>query len=400
MRIAISGAGVAGPAAAYWLSRAGHEVLLVEQAPRFRAGGYIIDFWGVGYTVAERMGILEAVRKAGYMVREARFVDDRGRKSGGFRVDSLRNVTHGRFLNVPRGDLACAAYEALQGRVETLFGESITAVEDGDTSLRLSFGKHPPREFDLLIGADGLHSNVRRLVFGPEERYEKHLDYYVAAFETTGYAPRDELVYVMHSAPGRQISRFALDGDRTLFLFVFHTQHLHGPEPRGSAECKAVLQRIFADAGWESPSILQAMAGVGEIYFDRVSQIRMETWSKGRVVLMGDAAACVSLLAGEGTGLALTEAYVLAAALHEAGGDHARAFCDYERQLRPFIEGKQEAAVKLAASFAPRTAFGIWLRDQAMKLMALPFLAELLMGRFLRDEFHLPDYAAGPSRED
>src|SRR5690242_11496173 len=130
MRICISGAGVAGPAAAYWLCRGGHEVLLVEKAHHFRAGGYIVDFWGIGYTVAERMGILDQVRKAGYTMREVRFVDDRGAKAAGFQVDVFSRVTGGRFTSVPRGDLALAAYEALQGRVETLFGDSISAVED------------------------------------------------------------------------------------------------------------------------------------------------------------------------------------------------------------------------------------------------------------------------------
>ena len=390
MRIAISGAGVSGPAAAYWFSRDGHEVLLLERAPQFRTGGYIVDFWGVGYAVAERMGIIGQVRDAGYQVREVRFVDRSGRRVCGFEVASLRSVTHDRFASLPRGQLALAAYRALGDRVETLFGESIVSVEDTGAALRLGFEKHAAREVDLLIGADGQHSNVRRLVFGPEAQFEKHLGYHVAAFETPDYPPRDELVYMMHGLPGRQVSRFSMRGGRTMFLFIFRSSYLHGAAPHDTAGFKAALTEIFADVGWEAPQILQAMRGVDEIYFDRVSQIHMPAWSKGRVALIGDAAAAVSLLAGEGTGLGLTEAYVLARALRDAGGNHTRAFRCYEETLRGFIESKQKGAAGFASAFAPRTALGVWARNQAVKLMSWPPLAKVFMRSALRDDIRLP----------
>lgn len=394
MRIAISGAGVAGPAAAFWLHRAGHEVTLIERAHEFRAGGYIVDFWGVGYEVAERMGILGEVRDAGYQVREVRFVDREGKRVSGFEVESIRSVTRDRFTSLPRGQLALAAYRALDGKVETLFGDSITAVEDTGALLRIGFEKHPAREFDLLIGADGQHSNVRRLVFGPESRFEKHLGYYVAAFEAPGYTPREELVYMMHSVPGRQVSRFSMRGDRSMFLFIFRSEYLRGEEPRDLAGYKATLEAIFADLGWETPRILAALRGAEEVYFDRVSQIKLPQWSKGRVALIGDAAAAVSLLAGEGTGLGLTEAYVLAGALRDARGDHAQAFRRYEETLREFVEAKQKGAEGFASTFAPRTAFGVWTRNQAMKLMAVPALARAFMSAALKDDIRLPDYRA------
>jgi 2-polyprenyl-6-methoxyphenol hydroxylase-like FAD-dependent oxidoreductase len=394
MKIAISGAGVAGPALAYWLLRSGHEPTLIERAPHFRTGGYVIDFWGVGYTVAERMGILREVRDAGYIVGELRIVDEHGHRVGGFRTDVVERYTGGRFTSLPRGDLAAAIYGAIEDRVEAFFGNSISALEESASGVRVELEHGPARDFDLVVGADGLHSRVRRLAFGPEERFEKQLGYHVASFAVDGYRPRDELEYVAHASPGRQLSRFALRGDRTMFLFVFRSELMPGSEPRDLSETRAVLRAVFGEMGWESGRILEAMDGVADIYFDRVSQIRMEKWSKGRVILIGDAACAVSLLAGEGTGLAMTEAYVLAGELHRAKGDHCAAFESYEELVRPFVEGKQEGAEGFAKSFVPATELGVWVRDRATKLLGLPLVGEWMVGRSInvRDDLELPEY--------
>ena len=392
MKIAISGAGVAGPTLAYWLLRTGHEPTLIEKAPHFRTGGYIIDFWGVGYSVAERMGILPEVQRAGYLVRELRFVDDRGRKAGGFSTETLRGMMKDRFTSLPRGDLAATIYRTIEGRVETIFGDAISAVEEHEGGVRVSFKRGASRDFDLVIGADGLHSTVRDLVFGPESQFEKQLGYRVAVFEVEGYRPRDELVYVCHAQPGWQASRFSLRDDRTMFLFVFGSEGMTGPDPRDVTERKALLHNLFDGAGWECPRILQAMDPVADVYFDRISQIRMDAWSKGRVMLIGDAASCVSLMAGEGTGLAMTAAYVLAGELKRAGPDYREAFRRCEQRLRPFIEGKQRSAQKFASAFAPKTRVGVWFRNQVTRLMAIPLIADFFLGRDLRDEFDLPEY--------
>jgi 2-polyprenyl-6-methoxyphenol hydroxylase-like FAD-dependent oxidoreductase len=197
---------------------------------------------------------------------------------------------------------------------------------------------------------------------------------------------------VSHSVPGRQVSRWCLRDDKTLFLFVFRDEYVPAEWPSDEQGRRAVLASVFADAGWECPRILEAMRDVDDVYFDHVSQIRMDRWAKGRTVLLGDAAACVSLMAGEGAGLAMAEAYVLAGELRQCGGDHAAAFARYQERLMPLLKRKQQTAAKFASSFAPRTAFGVWFRNAITRLLRLPWVPELLFGRALRD-VKLPDYA-------
>ncbi len=392
MRIVINGVGIAGPTLAYWLRQAGHEVLLVEAAPRLRSGGYIIDFGLVGYDVAEKMGLIPRIRELGYQVKEMRLVDRRGRRCGGISTDVVRRLLHGRYTSLRRSDLAATIYEALGGTVETIFGDSVARVEEEGRGVRVSFDQAPPREADLVIGADGLHSRVRRLVFGPDAAVEVSLGYHVAAFDVQGYRPRDELVYLGYAVPGRQIFRFSMRDDRTLFLFVFRDEYLPTASPASEQERRAALTHAFADVGWECPAILAAMAGVPDVYFDRVSQIRMDRWTKGRTALVGDAAAGVSLLAGEGAGLAMAEAYVLAGELRTCGGDHGAAFARYQERLMPFLKRKQEAAARFATSIAAKTTLGITFRNLVTRLLRLPFLASFLFGRVVRDDVKIPDY--------
>ncbi len=392
MRIAINGAGIGGPTLAYWLRKSGHEVLLVEEAPSLRRGGYAIDFWGIGYDIAERMGLLPRIKEIGFQIKEMRYVDRQGRKRGGFSVDVFRRMTAGRFIELARSELAATIYEALEGKVETIFGDSIAGITDLGGSVRVSFDHAAPREVDLVIGADGLHSRVRRLVFGPDEEFELSLGYHVAAFEVAGDETCDELIAISHGVAGRLVTRLSMRGGKTLFLFVFRDEYLNGARPANDQERKAALRKVFAGAGWECPRILDLMETTDGIYFDRVSQIRMNRWTKGRVALIGDAAACVSLLAGEGTGLAMAEAYVLAGELKQCGGNHAPAFAGYEERMMPFLKSRQESAAKFASSFAPRSNLGVWFRDKMSLLLCIPLVANYFIGRALQDDIELPEY--------
>jgi 2-polyprenyl-6-methoxyphenol hydroxylase-like FAD-dependent oxidoreductase len=299
-------------------------------------------------------------------------------------------MTKDRFTSVRRSDLSATIYRAIEGKVETIFGDAVAAIEEHDSGVYVAFDHAPPRNADLVIGADGLHSRVRALAFGPESEHEVSLDYHVAAFEVDGYRPRDELAYVSHGLPGRQVSRFAMRHDKTLFLFIFHDEYMRGDEP------KSVLRNAFAGAGWEWAEIEKELEHASDLYFDRVSQIRLGRWTKGRTALVGDAAACVSLMAGEGTGLAIAEAYVLAGELHACRGDFAAAFARYEARLMPFLKQKQESAARFTSSFAPRTALGNSFRNVVTKLLRVPVFAEWFIGRDLRDNIELPNYAFAP----
>jgi 2-polyprenyl-6-methoxyphenol hydroxylase-like FAD-dependent oxidoreductase len=391
MKIAIIGAGIAGPALAYWLLRSDHDVLIVEEAPALRSEGYVIDFWGVGYDIAKKMGLLPQIKALGYHVHEVRFVDRHGRTSGAFSTAVFGRLTNGRFTSLRRADLSALIFGALNGGARTIFGDTVARIEDTGHCVRLTFEHAPTCDVDLLIGADGLHSRVRQLSFGPPTRFEVPLGYHVAAFEVDGYQPRDELVYVSHAIPGRQISRFSMRHDRTLFLLVFRDEYLGTERPATGQDHKGVLTRVFADAGWESRRMLSALDNVSEIYFDRVSQIRMDHWAQGRIALVGDAAACASLLAGEGAGLAMAGAYVLAGELRLSRGDHETAFARYQAHLMPFIARKQQSAARFASSFAPKTAVGITFRNVIARLLRIPAVADFFIGRDLRDDVTLPD---------
>lgn len=391
MRVLIVGAGIAGSTLVYWLQRAGHELTLLERSHDLRRGGYLIDFWGTGFDVAERMGLVPRLRREGYDLTEVRDVASDGHSVASLDPQRIAAGASGRYVSILRSDLAAAIYDSLDGGVETIFGDTVTRLMEGERSVSVEFDHAAPREFDLVVGADGLHSQVRKLAFGAESNFERDLGIAVAAFDVTGYRPRDELVAVMHAEVGFQAIRVALRDDITMFMLTF--RH-HGPVPVDDVSAQQELLRTsLADAGWEIPEILRQLPRARTLYLDRASQIRMPTWTSGRVALIGDAAASPSLLAGQGSALAMVEAYVLAAELAATPGDHRRAFDAYERRLTPMIASKQDAAHGLGIVFAPANRRDLLLlRSVGMKLMNIRPLAGLMLGRSLRDQAGLPTW--------
>jgi 2-polyprenyl-6-methoxyphenol hydroxylase-like FAD-dependent oxidoreductase len=396
MRILISGAGIAGPTLAYWLAHYGLTPTLVEKAPCLRSGGYIVDFWGAGFEIAERMGLIPEINRKGYLVREVVVVNRAGKRVAALPADAFSRTTRGRFISLPRGELSASIFRSITGKVETIFGDAVAGIEQIEQCVRVAFEQGARREFDAIVGADGLHSRIRELVFGPQKRFERYLGYKVAAFEVEGYNPRDELVYVMYTQVGQQVARFAMRGNRTTFLFIFADKEADVPPAGDIRAQKAALRERFGNSGWECPQILDALDNCDDLYFDRVSQVRMNPeeglWTNGRITLIGDAASCVSLLAGEGSGLAMVAAYILAGELHRAKGDYAGAFARYQERFAPFVIKKQKSALRFAGAFAPKSKLALVLRNRILDLLQVRWIADLLVGRDLIDDIVIPEY--------
>jgi 2-polyprenyl-6-methoxyphenol hydroxylase-like FAD-dependent oxidoreductase len=371
----------------------GHEAVLFERAPVLRAGGYLIDFWGLGYEIAERMGILASLRARGYEMQRMRMFDRHGREEAHVDLRPMRAALHGRLISIARSDLSAALFGACDG-IPARFDVSIVGIEDEGARAVVILSDGTREDFDVVVGADGLHSTVRALAFGPQSRFERFLGCYIAAFRVPDYPHRDELTHVSHTVRRRQAGRVSLRNGETLVLFVWRSESAHSEIPREREQQHSAIRRAFGDMGWETPELLQAMESAVDFYFDCVSQIHMPRWSSGSVVLLGDAAACPSLLAGEGTGLAMLEAYVLAGELHRANGNAAAALRAYEQQLRQFVSGKQDSAVWFRGFFAPETGLGLAVRNLAVHAFGVPLIAKPLLIRSLRDNLELPEYLA------
>lgn len=390
--VLIVGGGIAGPTLAFWLLRHGFAPTIVERSRQPQKEGYVIDFWGLGYDIVERMGLLPQVLKAGYQLNEMRFVDRAGRRKAALDVDLFRAATEGRYTSLPRGALSAILHEAIAGRASIRWGDSATSlIQQGDGVL-VGFESGSSELFDIVVGADGLHSVVREQIFGKAAQFEKYLGYRVAAFETVGYRKRDETAYVNFGTPGLQVGRLALRDDRTMFLMVA-AEAEPGEGRLGLRATKDYLHARFGNMGWELPDILAAADASAEIYLDRVSQIRMRRWYRGYVALLGDAAYAPSLLAGQGSALAVVGAYVLAGEMSRGIAPEG-AFDRYQDLLQRFIVEKQDAAMKLAGSFVPQTQIGLWLRNAAMQVLAVPGFGKFAMRKSFSDELRLPVYPA------
>lgn len=389
MKILIVGAGIAGPTVAYWLNQAGHQSTLVEHAPELRRGGYLIDFWGAGFDVAEKMGIVPELMRRGYVMTEARTVNRNGHRLATIKTAKIIESA-GKYVSIARSDLSSVICEALNGATELIFGDSVEHLDDDGQRVRVTFRSGTMRDFDLVIGADGLHSRVRQLAFGQDADFEKYLGMVVACFETTGYWKRNELAAIMYAGVGFQATRVSLRDDTTMILFSLRHD---GELPATREEQERLVRAKLAGHGWEIPAMLELMSKAKDFYFDSVSQIRMPQWSSGRVALVGDAAACPSFLAGQGSALAMVEAYTLAAEL-SATQDHQQAFSRYHERLAPFLLSKQDAAVGLGLAFAPKNLLQLATRNVVMRLMALPKVAQLAMGKSFQDAVELAQFAA------
>ncbi|MGB6871132.1 MAG: FAD-dependent monooxygenase [Acidobacteriaceae bacterium] len=389
--ILISGASIAGPALAFWLHRYGFQPTIVERAPAIRAGGYAIDFRGASLRVLERMGLLPAVQEKQTRIGAITIVDRNNRK-----VASMPDGFTSGELEILRGDLANLFYEATRETTEYIFDDSIAAIEEGAEEVVVGFESGERRRFDLVVGADGLHSKVRSIAFGEEARFVRYLGYYVSIFTIPNYLNLDH-AGLYYGTLGKKVGIFS-GGDRgeAKASFFFASEPLDSV--RGdSAQQKRILRTQFEQEGWELPRLLELMESAPDFYFDSVSQVKVDRWSKGRSVLVGDAAWCASPLSGMGTGMAVVGAYVLAGELAEADGDYRIAFEQYETAMREFVRKCQGIADGGTDWFVPRTRLRLWLSTQMWKVLPYTPWKNMMIEVPLKigNSIHLKDYAAG-----
>ncbi|MEU7869237.1 FAD-dependent monooxygenase [Dactylosporangium sp. NPDC049140] len=346
--VLISGASIAGPALAFWLSRQGCDVTVVERAPALRFGGQAVDFKGATHrTVLERMGLLDDVLARQTGGHDQTIVDANGKA-----LAVIPGEFTGGEIEITRGDLSALLYDKTAARCEYVFGDSVTSLTEVGEKVHVTFANGAPRTFDIVVGADGIHSNVRRLAFGPEADYVKFLGYYYAL---VGLSADGDAV--MYNEPGRMV---ALGGPKSPAFFVFRSPELRYDRYDPEA-AKAVIRTAYRGGKWRIPELLELLDGADDVYLDSISRSEVPAYAKGRVVLLGDAA-YGNTLGGFGTGLAVVGAYVLAGELKAAGGDHRAAFAAYEAGFRGYAKVSKQGSAGpfLAPGSRSRIAMRNW----------------------------------------
>jgi 2-polyprenyl-6-methoxyphenol hydroxylase-like FAD-dependent oxidoreductase len=402
MRVLVSGASIAGPVLAYWLARHGFDVTVVERAPTLRkTGGHAVDLFRPAMDITERMGVLPRVEALATGTTRLTLHREGARRPVRIDLAKIFRATSDRHVEVMRDDLSEIYYDAGRDDVEYLFGDSITAISPDDGEV--TFEQAPPRRFDIVVGADGLHSNVRRLVFGEEAGLTKFIGAYLAVLSLPDPLGLDGET-VMHLGVGRTTGIYSarhMSEARAVFLFRRDEQldYHHRDVPRQ----KQLLREAFAGLHPQVDGWLAELDGAGPFYFDSITQLRLDTWSRGRVTLVGDAGYCPGPAVGGSTSLAVLGAYVLAGELAAAGGDHERAFAAYEREMGELVRQSRAFAVGAARRLIPASRTGMWALARGGQLVsALPTglttaLAKLNTGGVrMHDSMRVKDYAVTP----
>lgn len=362
--VLVVGAGIAGSTLAYWLARHGIETTVVERSAGQRSSGNPVDVRGPALAVVEQMNLLAPLREAATLATTLAVVDGRGRRIGWIPTQA------GGGLEIPRNDLAAILGGAVGGHAEFLYDDTVAALDDDGRGVDVTFERAAARRFDLVVGADGLHSRVRRLTFGPEQQFTTHLGLYIAT--TTLHRPTaDRHTVFLHNAPGRAVAVHPSTG-REGAAFIFRHPQLPGLGERDTQQHKHLVTEAYAGMGWRVPELLERVRDSEDLYFDAVSRVRLDAWSRGRTTVVGDAASCVSLL-GEGSSMAIAGALTLVQALVAQPHDPAEALRRYEHAHRKLLVRPQRGVAVTSHLLVPATRPGTTVRNAAFR--AWPIIA-------------------------
>ncbi len=391
MKVLISGASIAGPALAYWLHRHGFEVTVVEVAPTLRPGGQAVDIRGVAQRVVERMGLMPAVRAKCVDERGFAYVDGKGRIKARMPADLFGGEGIVSDTEIMRGDLTDVLFAATRDDVDYRFGERIVQLHQGPDGVEatLTGGRET---FDLVIGADGVHSGVRALAFGPEEEFVRHLGAYTAFFTVPDPGDLDHW-FQMYSAPGGRNAAIRPERDGLAkAMFSFASDPIRY-DRRDLAEQRRMLAEAFDGVGWRVPAMLESMWTADDFYFDTIGQVRVEQWWRGRVALIGDAGYCASPLTGLGTSTSIVGAYVLAGELAATPRDHEGAFGRYQDAMRAYVTEAQKLPPGGVKGYLPQSRLMIAMRNLSMRMMTRWPMRDLIAKQFQKaDAITLKDY--------
>ncbi|QKW37313.1 FAD-dependent monooxygenase [Actinomadura sp. NAK00032] len=386
MRVLINGGGVAGLTLAFWLRRHGIEPVVVERAAHGRLGGYGIDFFGTGYDVAARMGIVDRLAPHRLPVDSVDFVDAAGRPGARLTAPLLDKVIQGPHLALMHTTLEGALLDAVEGDVEIRFGETVTAVRDTGSAVEAEFAGGTTERFDLLVGADGIHSRTRELAFGPEPEFARYLGCRLACFPVADRYDWGR-ARVHYTEPGRQVVVYPTGRTGELIaLFLFRSSHT-GNVPR--AERPGLLRSTFGGMGWLTPSLLAEAPADEPIFMDTMTQIVMPAWHRGRVALVGDACGCMTMVSAQGVSMAMAGAYVLAEELARHG-DHVGAFTRYQERVRAEVAHRQRNAQMFIRTLVPGTRPGLVAQSLIQRLIMREAFAPLLRRQFGASSFLPP----------
>ncbi|KAB8196255.1 NAD(P)-binding protein [Nonomuraea phyllanthi] len=378
MKVLISGAGIAGLTLAYWLRRHGHEPVVVERAPHGRLGGYGVDFFGTGYDVAARMDILDRLTPYRLPVDTVAFVDASGRPGARMTEALLDRIIKGPHLPLMHTTLEGALLDAVGDDVEIRFGESIAAVRDTGTAVEIDFTGGGTQRFDLLVGADGIHSRTRELVFGPEPGFAHYLGCRLASYPVADRYDWGR-VRAHYTEPGRQVVVYPTgEPGELVALFLFRSSH-SGNVPR--AERPELLRSRFGGMGWLTPSLLADAPDGESIFMDTMTQIVMPSWHRGRVALVGDACGCMTMVSAQGVSMAMAGAYLLAEAL-ESERDHERAFARYQERMHGEVTRRQRNALRFTRTLVPASRAGLVAQNLVSRVIMRETFAPVLRSQF------------------